>query len=462
LDAKAEQPGPLAPHPSPNVAPRVTTDRPFDGFRTATSERARELIAEATRRVANYEHHFGLRRRARKGRDQANFEATCAAVVAGLVHHELLQCAGAIAIPLDKSRLSCRSRYRPAALSKTLPHLLRIMASPELGILEMTLGWHDLKARPERERFRQTTIRAGRWIRQRIASMGLGFADIGHDSTAELIILRSPKRPRKGGILKADLVEYEDSALTVRLREEVRTINSWLAQADLGLAGPFPHIDTTPGTRRLKRVFNNATFNHGGRLSGGWWMNLPKAIRSEHLRIKGERVATLDYDALYVRLAYARVGITPPAGDIYTSIPGLEGHRRGAKVLLNSLLFDASGKRRSRKPMGTAELLPKGVPVGDLIGAIEQTHAPIAPLFGRGIGFELMNLESNIMVAVLLRLRSLGIVGLPVHDAVIVARSDVEAAASVMMMVAEEEAGHCLPVTMDAEEEDIVEEDDLD
>ena len=133
------------------------------------------------------------------------------------------------------------------------------------------------------------------------------------------------------------------------------------------------------------------------------------------------------------------------------------GHRRGAKVLLNSLLFD-DGKTRTRKPKGTAVVLPEGVPVGELMAAIKRTHEPIAALFGRGIGFELMNLENRIIVAVLLRLRSLGIVGLPLHDAVCVARSDAEAAAGVMMMTAEDVAGCCLPVTMDAEEEDVVEE----
>ena len=339
MDAKAEQPGQRGPRPSPNVAPRAA-DRGFDGFRVPSSASARELVAEAARRIANYERHFGLRRRGRKGRDQATFEATVASVVADLVHHHLSGQPGGIAVTLDRRNLGRRSRYKTTALNDTLPHLLRIMAKPELSVLEMTLGWHDLAPRPERERFRQTTIQAGHWIRQRIASMGLGFADLGRDSIEELIVLRSAKRPRKGGILKADLIDYEDNALTARLGEEMRAINSWLAQADIGLEPghgrpefPLPGIDTTPGERRLRRVFNNGRFDHGGRLAGGWWMNLPKTIRSEHLRINGERVATLDYDALYVRLCYARVGITPPAGDLYETNPRLGGpsaRRQGA------------------------------------------------------------------------------------------------------------------------------------
>jgi hypothetical protein len=65
----------------------------------------------------------------------------------------------------------------------------------------------------------------------------------------------------------------------------MQAINAGLSQADIGLAGLFPHIDT--GDRRLRRVFNKARFQHGGRLSGGWWTNLPKAVRRD-VTIEGE------------------------------------------------------------------------------------------------------------------------------------------------------------------------------
>jgi hypothetical protein len=71
------------------------------------------------------------------------------------------------------------------------------------------------------------------------------------------------------------------------------------------------------------------------------------------------------------------------------------------------------------------------------------------------------------MVAVLLRLRKLGIVGLPIHDAVLCRRSEADTVADMMTAVAEEAAGCRLPVTVDAEpghgrpEDDGTEEDDL-
>ena len=65
-----------------------------------------------------------------------------------------------------------------------------------------------------------------------------------------------------------------------------------------------------PGDRWLRRVFNNGhtDFRHGGRLAGGFWMDLPKALRRRAISIGGEPVAELDYRAMMPRLLYASVG----------------------------------------------------------------------------------------------------------------------------------------------------------
>lgn len=432
MDAKAKQRSANAGVGLQAGAPR---DRPADLWRVPASDAARSLVGQVVRQIEDHEHRRQLRKLARSEKHQAGFEATVRAVVCDLVHHHLSQSKGGIAVTRDRRKLARRSRYRPPALNDTLPHVLDAMAA--LGVLEMTLGSLGL----------QTTICAAGWLCERIASMGLGFADLGRDDNEELVILRGHKRPRRGGTMSADLVEYDDDDLTVRLRDELRAINAWLDQADFALTD-HPGIDT--GDRRLRRIFNNGRFDHGGRLAGGWWMNLGKDIRREHVRIRGERVVTLDFAALYIRLAYAHVGAVPPSGDLYTCIAGLATHRKAAKVLLNTLLFD--DRPRRRKPKGTVETLPD-VPVGELTAAIERAHAPIAQVFGQGIGFHLMNLESTILVEALIRLRDLGIVGLPVHDALIVARSDRDAAVKVMTTTAEELAGCSVPVVMELDEE---------
>jgi len=60
--------------------------------------------------------------------------------------------------------------------------------------------------------------------------------------------------------------------------------------------------------------------------------------------------------------------------------------------------------------------LPKGTKASSLRAAILERHAAIADHFQRGEGLNLMRTESDILVAVLLRLIDLGIIALPMHD----------------------------------------------
>jgi hypothetical protein len=66
-----------------------------------------------------------------------------------------------------------------------------------------------------------------------------------------------------------------------------------------------------------------------------------------------------------------------------------------------------------------------GVGIEAIQAAIRKTHPAIAHHFfsAERIGFKLLNIESNIMIRVLIELGTKGIVGLPFHDAVMVPSS---------------------------------------
>lgn len=59
-------------------------------------------------------------------------------------------------------------------------------------------------------------------------------------------------------------------------------------------------------------------------------------------------------------------------------------------------------------------------------------HAPIAHLFGTGLGFQLMRIESDMLIGVIAHLTSLGVTALPLDDAVLVAESKAYVAADTM------------------------------
>ena len=91
-------------------------------------------------------------------------------------------------------------------------------------------------------------------------------------------------------------------------------------------------------------------------------------------------------------------------------------------------------------------LLPEGWTSKRLVSAITSRHPLIAPLFGTDCGLDLMFTESQILVALLLRLETLGIPALPMHDGIMVPQSRKAAAMQAMRDVSEHKVGTALPV----------------
>ena len=89
--------------------------------------------------------------------------------------------------------------------------------------------------------------------------------------------------------------------------------------------------------------------------------------------------------------------------------------------------------------------LPPGV--HDLI---VKHHAAVAGLFGSGAGHFLQFVESQIMVKALLHMRSLDIVGLPIHDCLITREKDVDFAKTAMELASRQVVGHTLAVEVKA------------
>jgi hypothetical protein len=112
-------------------------------------------------------------------------------------------------------------------------------------------------------------------------------------------------------------------------------------------------------------------------------------------------------------------------------LPGLEYHRDGVKKVFNSLLY--ATKPLARMPQGTRECFQRHVSIKQVVDLITEKHRPVAHLFCTGIGLRLMFKESCILIAALLELMDHGIVALPVHDALVVARRNLEVTKRVML-----------------------------
>jgi hypothetical protein len=412
--------------------PDEPQDRPFDPHRNALGDNLKAIVADVLNQLQNYEKYYKLRKRRRKANDQSRFERTIEAIVCDLTHRALTEPDGWIAVSLSNQVLGVKNRYGATALNTTLPTVLKNLASPEMSFVDLRLGHLN----PFGEN-RQSTIRAGERLLTRIEEHRIDLGDIGRLAGEEVIILKDRKARNDN---PGDWIDYEDTATTRNYRQQMQTINQWLAEAEVYFENELAKTDRRIDDRDrfLRRHFNNGSFEEGGRLFGGFWLNMSKHDRREALTIDGEFPATLDFGQMALRIVYGMVGATPPEGDAYR-LPGLEGHRDGVKKVLNAMLY--KDKPAKRLPRGTRQLFPDRVSFQQVRDLVEERHPKISHMFYRGIGIKTMHVESDILVDVLLHLRDRGIVGLPIHDAVMVPRSKSSAAKDVMLEVFKRHTG---------------------
>jgi hypothetical protein len=169
---------------------------------------------------------------------------------------------------------------------------------------------------------------------------------------------------------------------------------------------------------------------------------LSKEERLSRIVLDGHRVAELDFSSMMVRLPYGMVKVHPQAGDQY-AVPGFMRSRDCMKVLMSALLFDRPGYNRKKLPKDAVIGLhhEEERPATEIIQALKDYHNPLVRLFGSGVGHELFFRESQVMTEILLRINKLGIVGLPVHDAIYVPLNRVEETRGVMEEVFSELVG---------------------
>lgn len=236
-------------------------------------------------------------------------------------------------------------------------------------------------------------------------------------------------------------IAYRETAQSKKFANQVRRINGFLREADIEVAGQDDSGLSlgrdgqiiAPYRRSLRRIFNNGTWLHGGRLAGAFWLSMPRTER-QRIRIDGQRVTEVDYRQLFPRLAYVRAGAPQPEGDIYDVFGDGTG-RDGCKKLMNALLF-AKGPLKNW-PEDTRQHFPRGMKLRTAVEMLVAKHSPIAHLFGKSVGFQLMRIESDMLIEALAELAIAGVTALPLHDAVLVAQSNADAAQTTLRAVFE-------------------------
>jgi hypothetical protein len=366
------------------------------------------------------------------------FDRVVSSVVANLAHASRETVSGRIAVHMPTARAEGLSRYRcPIVPVDSLKRV--IVAMNDGGMLVFKTGQRGISA----------TIQPTAAFMRHLSDSNSDAADTLIEEGEELIIL---SRKTKVQVSSGDrtktyeqkhLLAYTDDAATEAMRADVALINKHLASADLAFLddGEEPRINVS--NRYVRRHFNllpgqdAPRFDQGGRLFGAFWTNLDRNRRKASLRIDGEPIAEVDFNAMFTRLAYAKGGKQLDVdGDPYTPVADELGADRGAiKQAVNAFFFAA--RPFTNWPDDMAEEMHKaGLKVSDVTRSVLHHLPHLEPCIWSVVGYGFMRTESDILIRGMKQLATLGITGLPLHDAVLVARRNAPVVKQVL-----EEAG---------------------
>lgn len=200
---------------------------------------------------------------------------------------------------------------------------------------------------------------------------------------------------------------------------------AWAKHAEANRDGNEPFVHRPELFRTdLYRVFNNGTFNDGGRLYGGWWIDAPKSLRPK-ITINGQPTTELDFSGCAIRMLYHERGIEylddPYRLDEIAAYEARKGlrtahFREAVKATTQALINDRSGGEPERISLPNGLSFWPDFTRKQVRQMIEAKHTPIADAFGTGIGLRLQRKDSDLALAIIINLMKQGIVALPIHD----------------------------------------------
>lgn len=228
------------------------------------------------------------------------------------------------------------------------------------------------------------------------------------------------------------VIRQQDIALDLTDVEQAAWVRHWNEERLNWRGGECPVVIRPERFKTdLYRQFNNGSFDQGGRLYGGWWINTPGWLR-KRIKINGQSTVELDYSGCHIRMLYHQRGIDyegdPYRLDELTACEKENGlpsgyFREGIKVLIQALINGNPEGRPQQAKIRDFSFKPYFTRP-ELRQLIEEKHAPIADSFGIGEGLRLQRTDSDIALSVITRLLDLGVVALPVHDSFIVASEE--------------------------------------
>ena len=319
------------------------------------------------------------------------------------------------------------------------------------GFLEVVAkGWKSPKAK----KGIPTQIRATESLIRYLEEVEISPFDF--INTAPPIVLKSDKASGKKALV------YEDTGLTQSMKAKIEVINRVLLRHWMDLLIPeheaaelwdkgihFP--DILYNRRTLYRVFNNFSFEEGGRFYGPWWHQIPRKLRP-YITIDSNPTVELDYSSMHPRMIYNHMGIECP-DDPYDV--GLDPkHRDIVKKAFNALINARGQIRKFDDPEDGAVFDDDemGMTWSEFLNHIKSYHPTLKGHFGTGIGLRFQRIDSDIAETTMLHFAKKNVPILPVHDSFIMHRTYRDELEEVMGKAYEEAMGSTIPIKLEMAE----------
>ena len=284
----------------------------------------------------------------------------------------------------------------------------------------------------------RSRIRAKAKLIKCFKSNNISTAMITHDKDEETIILRKAKDKSSKKNKKKFSVSYKDTDEINKMRSNIEVINALLERTWIDIEiSDKEHIklnermdkipDKSPidfTRRKLKRIFNNSSFEDGGRYYQGWWQEISSSYR-KYITIEGKRTEEEDFAGIHLRMIYALEGIELGSDDIHL-IDGFGNEYRNQVKRAIYIIINAETIESAIYAIKNKLTLPKNKTAIDLFKQLKLRHPKIAKYFATGEGIKLQYIDSQIAEKVMLRLARDNIVALPMHDSFIVRMSHIK------------------------------------
>lgn len=361
-----------------------------------------------------------------------------------------------LAISLSAGYYSTSSRYKPVKLG--YKRLINVLGALEGAYLTRHEGYRNV----EDGIGRRTRIRATQKLIDEMVGAGIRPSMFERPRDEEIIVLKDEKKQE---------VDYTDNADTQRMRMNVNVINGALANTEIELVMTWDDyaqliadlrdksiketmdctLDMTK--KKLRRIFNNNSFEQGGRFYGGWWQGLPKKWRS-YIDIDGMASVEADYSSIHIQMMYAEKGVSIPKDFDAYQVKGIDrAFRPLLKVILQTIVNAESRAQAvaSIRESTKDHPLPQGMNIDEVIQRFVDKHASIRDYFYSGEGVRFQYEDSRLAEKVLLKLIEQKSIALPVHDSFIIGHRWVPQLRQIMEQAFEELYDTKIKVKLDIE-----------